>query len=137
MMDMILLVLLLSGGAEGAPPVWYPSGTGFHQALPLGTVHEHQYLTAAESAALAHLLAQEKPSADLDRIEGALLEANATLWDTEDEIRACERASDFGERFIELARSIYRQNDRRAALKRELNEHLGSALIEEKSYEAY
>ncbi len=54
----------------------------------------------------------------------------------EDELWACEQAGEFGERFIEPARSVYRQNDRRAAVKRRISERLGSTLIEEKSYAA-
>jgi Family of unknown function (DUF6165) len=59
---------------------------------------------------------------------------NEALWDIEDQIRDCERAGDFGQQFIELARSVYQQNDRRAAIKRRINERLGSEIIEEKSY---
>jgi hypothetical protein len=59
---------------------------------------------------------------------------NESLWDIEDAIRLKEAAQDFGAEFVELARSVYRTNDRRAALKRALNEALGSDLIEEKSY---
>ncbi|WP_247892579.1 tetratricopeptide repeat protein [Azospirillum sp. Sh1] len=62
---------------------------------------------------------------------------NTTLWEVEDEIRDCERAKDFGPRFVELARQVYHTNDRRAALKRDLNQMLGSELVEEKSYQAY
>lgn len=62
---------------------------------------------------------------------------NETLWDIEDEIRACEAAQSFGPHFIELARSVYRENDRRAGTKREINDLLGSAIVEEKSYTAY
>ncbi|AWB08201.1 hypothetical protein A6A40_23500 (plasmid) [Azospirillum humicireducens] len=62
---------------------------------------------------------------------------NTTLWEVEDEIRDCERAKDFGPRFVELARQVYHTNDRRAALKRDLNRLLGSELVEEKSYQAY
>lgn len=60
---------------------------------------------------------------------------NAQLWDLEDHIRELERLGDFGARFIELARSIYRTNDRRAQLKREISLIMGSDLIEEKSYD--
>lgn len=63
-----------------------------------------------------------------------LKSVNESLWRIEEEIRGCERASDFGPRFIELARSVYQQNDRRAALKRQINELLGSRIVEEKSY---
>ena len=62
---------------------------------------------------------------------------NTTLWEVEDKIRDCERAKDFGPRFVELARQVYHTNDRRAALKRDLNRLLGSELVEEKSYQAY
>ena len=63
-----------------------------------------------------------------------LREVNLILWRIEDEIRRCEHAGNFGPEFIALARSVYRENDRRAAIKREINLRLGSALIEEKSY---
>lgn len=66
-----------------------------------------------------------------------LREANAKLWDIEDDIRDLERAKDFGDAFIALARSVYRCNDQRAATKRKINELLDSAIIEEKSYAAY
>jgi len=63
-----------------------------------------------------------------------LVEVNGQLWEIEDDIRACEAAEDFGPRFIELARSVYRTNDVRARIKREINEATGSDLVEEKSY---
>lgn len=62
---------------------------------------------------------------------------NEALWDIEDEIRLCERRRDFGPRFVELARSVYRENDRRSRVKRRINELLDSELVEEKSYPAY
>ncbi len=62
---------------------------------------------------------------------------NEDLWVIEDDIRDCERAKDFGPRFIELARAVYVTNDRRALGKRKVNELLGSALVEEKSYAPY
>lgn len=69
----------------------------------------------------------------IDQLRGV----NEALWDIEDEIRDCERAKDFGARFIELARAVYHTNDKRAALKRDLNDLLGSELVEEKSYQPY
>lgn len=66
-----------------------------------------------------------------------LRSVNAALWDIEDEIRDCERQADFGARFVELARAVYHTNDRRAAVKRQLNDLLGSELVEEKSYQPY
>ncbi len=59
---------------------------------------------------------------------------NSQLWEVEDALRASEREKDFGPHFIELARSVYCHNDRRAAIKRMINELLGSRMMEEKSY---
>ncbi len=74
---------------------------------------------------------------DLEKLTAQLKKANEQLWEIEDDIRDCEREKDFGGKFIQLARSVYHTNDRRAALKREINELLGSHLIEEKSYSDY
>jgi uncharacterized protein YqgQ len=74
---------------------------------------------------------------DLERLTAALKEVNAELWRIEDGIRDQERAKSFDAEFVSLARSVYRTNDRRAALKREINELLSSAIIEEKSYADY
>ena len=73
----------------------------------------------------------------MTRLIGDLKDVNGSLWTIEDEIRACEARRDFGERFVELARSVYRTNDRRASIKREINILCGSAIIEEKSYTRY
>lgn len=64
----------------------------------------------------------------------ALAAVNRELWDVEDALRDHERAGDFGERFVALARSVYALNDERASLKRQINHGLGSRLIEHKSY---
>lgn len=64
----------------------------------------------------------------------ALREVNETLWEIEDEIRGCEARRDFQETFISLARSVYRKNDERSRIKREINEATGSEIMEEKSY---
>jgi tetratricopeptide (TPR) repeat protein len=74
------------------------------------------------------------PSPRLAALTAELRGVNEALWCIEDDIRLCERAGDFGPRFVELARSVYRTNDRRAELKRRINELLGSDLVEEKSY---
>ncbi|MEX2630986.1 MAG: hypothetical protein WD341_13705 [Tistlia sp.] len=76
-------------------------------------------------------------SAALEDLTRRLRAVNAELWDIEDALRDCERAGDFGPRFVELARSVYVTNDRRAELKREISALLGSSLVEEKSYAAY
>lgn len=75
--------------------------------------------------------------AGLASLSAKLKAVNESLWWIEDDIRDCERAKDFGEKFIGLARAVYVTNDQRAAVKREINDLLGSTLIEEKSYAAY
>ncbi|HWI41148.1 MAG TPA: DUF6165 family protein [Verrucomicrobiae bacterium] len=74
---------------------------------------------------------------EMASVYAELRSVNEKLWDIEDDIRECERAKDFGPRFIELARAVYITNDRRAELKNVLNRLSGSLLVEEKSYEAY
>ncbi len=77
-----------------------------------------------------------RPAA-LEALTRELKQTNQRLWEIEDEIRDCERQRDFGRQFVELARAIYRTNDRRAEIKRKINLLVGSAIIEEKSYRAY
>jgi tetratricopeptide (TPR) repeat protein len=72
----------------------------------------------------------------LDGLAADLKSVNEALWETEEAIRACERKGDFGPDFVHLARSVYMQNDRRAALKREINLLFGSAIVEEKYFTA-
>jgi hypothetical protein len=62
---------------------------------------------------------------------------NERLWEIEDRIREKERAQSFDADFVALARSVYHANDERAAIKREINVHTNSELIEEKQYAAY
>ncbi len=62
---------------------------------------------------------------------------NKKIWDIEDGIRDCEKNKDFGPRFIEYARGVYLNNDERAAIKREINDLVGSKIVEEKSYTGY
>lgn len=76
------------------------------------------------------------PSGLMD-VVADLRRANERLWEIEDAIRLCEKEQDFGQRFIELARSVYMTNDLRAGLKYQINQLLGSQVIEEKSYESY
>ena len=75
--------------------------------------------------------------AELAALEEELFRVNGRLWDVEDEVRGLEQSGDFGERFIELARSVYRLNDERSVLKRRINEVTGSTIVEEKSYPTY
>lgn len=72
-----------------------------------------------------------------DPMTDELLKVNKNLWDVEDRLRNCERDRLFDEHFIQLARSVYRLNDKRAHIKKEINMKYGSDFIEEKSYQPY
>ncbi len=73
----------------------------------------------------------------LPPLEAKLRAVNEALWDIEDDIRARDAAGDFGADFVRLAQAVYRTNDRRAAIKREINRVTDSALVEEKSYHSH
>ena len=75
--------------------------------------------------------------ATVNRIHAELKTINEALWEIEDDIRDKERAREFDQRFIDLARSVYVTNDQRANAKKELNLYLGSEIVEEKSYQDY
>ena len=77
---------------------------------------------------------EDRVVADLHR---QLKTINEELWEIEDDIRDEERQNRFGEKFIALARAVYVTNDKRAQAKKEVNLHLGSEIIEEKSYRNY
>ncbi len=70
-------------------------------------------------------------------LRAQLKAVNEELWVIEDDIRDQEAAQDFGPRFIELARAVYVTNDKRAAIKKDVNLALGSRFVEEKSYQDY
>src|SRR5690606_2125223 len=74
---------------------------------------------------------------DIGELRAALKAVNERLWDIEDAVREREAAGCFDASFIELARSVYLQNDERARIKRRINLALGSSLVEEKSYRDY
>ena len=82
-------------------------------------------------------LAATPVSPGLAALRNALKQVNLALWQVEDDLREHERRKDFGPSFVELARSVYRHNDRRAALKQDINALAGSALNDVKSYAAY
>jgi len=73
----------------------------------------------------------------LQQMRAEIKSINEALWDIEDDIRDEEREKRFGERFIELARSVYVTNDQRADVKKRINLHLKSDIVEEKSYQDY
>ena len=91
----------------------------------------------AELACLQQAAARHGFDADgrLSELKASLKGINETLWVTEEDIRRCEATAQFGPRFVELARTVYRANDARAGIKRQINIVSGSALIEEKSYQ--
>ena len=100
--------------------------------------------TAKKQNVLHELRLLEGTRATLDRetpeLEGLaeeLKRINQAIWDIEDEIRRCEAAQEFGERFIDLARSVYMKNDERSRVKRSINQLLGSEIVEEKQYVDY
>lgn len=72
-----------------------------------------------------------------DPLVVSLYRVNCELWDIEDQIRDLERKKDFGEDFIQTARSVYFKNDLRAEIKREINLKTSSGFTEEKSYRKY
>jgi len=75
-----------------------------------------------------------------DRIKNlinSIKEVNIKLWDAEDKLRICEKNKDFGKSFIELAREIYFNNDKRSKIKSEINKILGSNIKEVKQYVKY
>lgn len=73
----------------------------------------------------------------VEHLKDNLKNVNLRLWKIEDDIRIQEKEKNFGEVFIQLARSVYFENDQRAAIKKEINVLTGSDVVEEKSYEDY
>ena len=84
---------------------------------------------------IACQLLSERP--DLESLKQQLKLVNQALWEIEDKIRAKEAAKSFNQEFIELARSVYMNNDKRGELKRQINALLNSELVEEKQYTSY
>ncbi|MEN5426274.1 DUF6165 family protein [Stenotrophomonas pennii] len=90
-------------------------------------------LSALEKTWMAHPAGGK----DVAQLRAELKAVNEELWDIEDAIRLQDKAGDFGETFIALARSVYLRNDERARIKKAINLALGSAYVEEKSYKDY
>ena len=78
-----------------------------------------------------------KMTPEIEKLYLKLKETNLKLWKIEDEIRNCEKNSDFKENFVNLARSVYFNNDTRSSLKLSINQKLGSNIIEVKEYTKY
>ncbi len=90
-------------------------------------------LAALDATWLAHPAA----AVDVAGLCAELKAVNERLWDIEDDIRLKDKAQAFDEAFVELARSVYLQNDERARIKKAINLALGSGYVEEKSYADY
>lgn len=90
-------------------------------------------LSALEQTWMAHPAA----GSEIVKLRADLKAVNERLWVIEDDIRIKERAQAFDDDFIRLARSVYFENDQRARIKRDINVALGSAYVEEKSYQDY
>ncbi len=90
-------------------------------------------LSALETSWMAHPAA----GGDVAELRVQLKAVNERLWEIEDDIRIKEKAREFDDGFIKLARSVYVENDERARIKKGINLALGSVYVEEKSYEDY
>jgi hypothetical protein len=97
----------------------------------LANVNKELALLAAKASVALRL------SGDVTVLKDRLSKVNEALWEIEDTIREKEARQEFDAEFIELARSVYKRNDERATIKRQINTALRSDLIEEKSYRSY
>ena len=89
----------------------------------------------SELNALVAVLEHNVPQVpEISRVKDELSRVNARLWDIEDQLRIFEANSDFGQEFIEAARSVYKFNDERCELKRQVDELLGSQITDQKIY---
>ena len=86
---------------------------------------------------LQETLIKHVKNSEIESYLNNLIQINSKLWMIEDDIRDCERKKKFDQKFIELARSVYFTNDKRANLKLDINTKFGSELVEVKSYGKY
>ena len=89
-----------------------------------------------EMKLLKNILQDKNLEINIDLIKN-LKNINKKLWEIEDNIRIKESNQEFDEEFIKLARSVYIENDKRASIKKEINQKYNSDLVEEKSYKNY
>ena len=73
----------------------------------------------------------------IKKLFDSIKKVNIKLWNVEDKLRVCEKNKDFGKNFIELAREVYFNNDKRSKIKSEINKILGSNIREVKQYVNY
>lgn len=126
-------------------PIYIPVSPG--ELLDKITILEIKAERIAEAGKLRHVREElelltrvwDRSEANVDQAwmtaaRKELKAVNEALWDIEDRIRLKEARQEFDREFVELARSVYSRNDRRAQLKKHVNTELGSAIVEEKSY---
>ena len=94
-------------------------------------------LICEELTLLKKILDEAANNNSINNYLNQLIDVNSALWKIEDEIRDCEKNKKFDQKFIELARSVYITNDRRAEIKLEINNKFGSKIVEVKSYTKY
>ena len=85
---------------------------------------------------LKNIIQDKNLEIDIDLINN-LKEVNKNIWEIEDNLRLKESNQEFDKEFVELARSVYKENDKRASIKKEINQKYNSELVEEKSYNNY
>jgi len=90
-----------------------------------------------ELEALSRIAAKLPWTGELHELKARLKSVNEAIWEIEDKVREAEHAKRFDAGFVALARCVYQTNDKRAALKRDINLKLGSSIVEEKSYAPY
>jgi len=98
---------------------------------------EKLYLINEELNLLKETLKKTINNSDIDQYLNRLVDINTKLWEIEDSIRDCERNNKFDQKFINLARSVYINNDKRFEIKLDINKKFGSKIVEVKSYEEY
>lgn len=108
--------------------------TDHHSGNQVGTSKGQGKINVDHELRLLRGVLEESEVELLPEHNHRLKDVNQSLWTTEDHIRSHEYRQDFGEQFIQLAWSVYQQNDQRAAVKRAINDHYGSAIREGKSY---
>ena len=99
---------------------------------------DKQKIIITELASLNETLKSHiKINTKLEKLMNQLKNTNLKLWDIEEGKRECERQKKFGDKFIQLARNVYQENDKRAKIKADINRLTKSHIIEVKSYKAY
>ncbi len=95
---------------------------------------EHKLVNICQELALLQHIASAIDQTKIQHLVSQLKHTNLMLWDTEEQKRAKEKAQCFDQEFIELARAVYLNNDKRAEIKRQINLITKSSIVEEKSY---